>query len=288
MFSIAAACHSYCLQQSDCIILNFCVIILIVICRQYNYALTYFILYNIIFNIRLYNYEEVISLKDSICVFGDSIMKGVVLDGIRGKYILLKNSFINILGRSTGLTAVNYAKFGCTISKGRQIIESHAAELPVYKYVALEFGGNDCDFDWAAISRNPDALHKPKTPLDEFEDIYSDVIDKATASGSKPVLFSLPPLDASRYFAWISKGLDAENILRWLGDVEHIYRWHELYNNAVIKLSAAKRVPLIDIRRAFLETRDYPSLYCDDGIHPNEAGHALISRVVENFALAMA
>lgn len=225
---------------------------------------------------------------DSICIFGDSIIKGVIFDGIRGRYTCLKNSFANIFGLSTGIKVDNYAKFGCTITTGKILIEKHAAELPGYKYTALEFGGNDCDFDWAAISERPDEKHMAKTPIADFEVLYSNVIDSVVASGSRPVLFSLPPLNAHRYFSWISKGLNAENILRWLGDVEHIYRWHEMYNLVVVKLSAIKRVPLIDIRGAFLESRNYLSLYCEDGIHPNEAGHALISDVIKSYAPALA
>jgi len=225
---------------------------------------------------------------DSICAFGDSIMKGVVFDGIRGRYTFLKNSFANIFGMNTGIKVDNYAKFGCTITAGKKLIEKHTAELPGYEYTALEFGGNDCDFDWAAISGHPDGVHMAKTPIDDFEVLYSDVIDNVAANGSKPVLFSLPPLNAHRYFSWVSKGLNAENILHWLGDVEHIYRWHEMYNLVVVKLASVKRIPLIDIRRAFLETRNYVSLYCEDGIHPNEAGHALISEVIKSYVPSMA
>lgn len=224
---------------------------------------------------------------DSICIFGDSIIKGVILDGMRGRYTILKNSFANIFGKNTGLIVDNYAKFGCTITAGEKIIEQHADKLPGYKYIALEFGGNDCDFDWAAVSDRPDDQHMAKTPIADFEVIYSKVIDSVVSSGSQPVLFSLPPLDARRYFTWITKDLNAENILHWLGDVEHIYRWHEMYNLVVVKLAAVKHVPLIDIRKAFLESRDYLNMYCEDGIHPNEAGHSLISNVIQKYAIAI-
>ena len=53
-----------------------------------------------------------------------------------------------------------------------------------------------------------------------------------------------------------------------------------IMNNAVLKIAAAKNAMLIDIREAFLKTRDYMNLLCEDGIHPNEAGHALISDVI--------
>lgn len=223
---------------------------------------------------------------DSICGFGDSIMKGVIFDAIKGKYIFLKNSFANIFGLSEGVKVDNYAKFGCTITAGKSIIEKYASKLPDYKYTALEFGGNDCDFDWKAVAEDPDGTHMPKTPISEFEGLYSTIIDDVSKAGSRPVLFSLPPLNAHRYFSWISKGLNADNILRWLGDVEHIYRWHEMYNLVVMRLAAIKNVSLIDIRKAFLESRNYLSLLCEDGIHPNEAGHALISEVIKKYVPA--
>lgn len=224
---------------------------------------------------------------NSICVFGDSIIKGVIFDAIRGRYTFLKNSFANIFGRNTGIKVDNYAKFGCTITVGNQIIEKHASDLTYYEYTALEFGGNDCDFDWKAVSERPDDIHSPNTPIGEFEALYSKVIDKVAESGSKPVLFSLPPLHAQKYFDFLSKGLNKDNILRWLGDVEHIYRWHEMYNLVVVKLAAMKNAPLIDIRRAFLESRNYSGLFCDDGIHPNEAGHSLISELLNGYSLAL-
>ncbi len=223
----------------------------------------------------------------SICVFGDSIIKGVIFDAIRGRYIFLKNSFANIFGRNTGIKVDNYAKFGCTITVGDQIIDRHSSDLTGYEYTALEFGGNDCDFDWKAVSERPDDIHIPNTPVEKFEMIYSKIIDKVIERGSKPVLFSLPPLHAQKYFDFLSRGLNADNILRWLGDVEHIYRWHEMYNLVVVKLAAMKNAPLIDIRRAFLESRNYQGLFCEDGIHPNEAGHALISEVLNSYSFAL-
>ena len=226
-------------------------------------------------------------MKKTICVFGDSIAKGVVFDAIRGRYSFLKNSFANLFGIKSGVDIDNYAKFGCTITIGEKIVEKHVEELTDYKFTALEFGGNDSDYDWKAISERPDDLHLPKTPVDEFEERYSKIIDKVTESGSQPVIFSLPPLHAQKYFNFLSQGLNADNILRWLGDVEHIYRWHEMYNLVVVKLAAKKNAPLIDIRKAFLECRNYADLFCDDGIHPNEAGHALISDVVNGYIYAL-
>jgi lysophospholipase L1-like esterase len=221
-------------------------------------------------------------MSGSICIFGDSLTKGVVFDSVLKKYTLLKNCFANLIKNSANVAVKNYSKFGSTVSKGMEMLYRHQDELKNYDYIALEFGGNDCDYNWAEVSAAPDQPHQPKTPVSLFIQKYTEMINVVRRGGSRPVLLSLPPIDAKRYFAWISRGLNADNILRWLGDVEHIYRWHEMYNLAVCRLAKDSGVPLIDISSVFLGTKGYQKLLCEDGIHPNEEGHKLISRTIES------
>ncbi len=226
-------------------------------------------------------------MNKSVCVFGDSLTKGVVFDSAVKRYTLLKSCFVNLIKSSIGVTIHNYSKFGCTVTKGLETLLRHQDELGKYGYVALEFGGNDCDFNWAEVSADPDAEHRPKTPIGVFTQKYSEMIDVVRKSGSKPVVLSLPPIDDKRYFAWISRGLNAQNILHWLGDVERIYRWHEMYNLAVCRLAKELEVPLIDISSAFLQKFNYQSLLCEDGIHPNQQGHDLIFRTIQSAVRGM-
>lgn len=215
-------------------------------------------------------------MLDSIAVFGDSIMKGVIYDENKEKYIYSDSAFVKRFTEQTGFLVDNYAKFGCTLQKGQRIIEKFLSNQTGGKYVVLEFGGNDCDYFWPAVSENPGKKHLPNTPLDTFETIYSQIIDKLVEKGYRPVIFTLPPLDPQRYFAWISKGLNKNNILKWLGEVDFIFKWQEAYSSAVKKLAISKVVPVIDIRKAFVNSGNYGRLLCHDGIHPNEAGHSLI------------
>ncbi len=219
-------------------------------------------------------------MLDSVCIFGDSVSKGVILDSVSKKYVLLKDSFVNLVKTGAHFVVKNYSRFGSTVTKGQETLSKRAGELKDYDCVALEFGGNDCDFDWAQIAAEPEAEHRPHTPLDVFMREYTRMISEVRAAGSRPVVLSLPPVDAERYFAWVSRGLDARNILRYLGDVEHIYRWHEMYNVAVLRLAHDTGAPLVDISSAFLETRNYRELICDDGIHPNGQGHELIAETI--------
>ena len=103
-----------------------------------------------------------------------------------------------------------------------------------------------------------------------------------------PVLVTLPPLDAEKYFNWISKNSEQakKNILGYIGNISHIYSWHERYNAAILRVAEETKTRLIDIRSAFLQTEDYTTLICRDGIHPNKEGHRVIAekilRYIEN------
>lgn len=224
-------------------------------------------------------------MTQSICVFGDSVSKGVVFDSALKKYMIIKDSFLHLLERAANVMVSNYSKFGCTVTKGWEILQKHQNELSKYDYTVLEFGGNDCDYDWAKISAEPEAFHLPKTPVADFAEKYSGMVTEVKTCGGNPVLLSLPPIDAKRYFEWVSRGLNADNILRYLGDVEHIYRWHEMYNLAVCRVALERQVPLIDISSVFLQTGNYQKFICEDGIHPNEMGHKLIEKAIAQYAL---
>ena len=144
------------------------------------------------------------------------------------------------------------------------------------------FGGNDCDYDWKAISEDPDGEHLPHTPSEKFIDQYCTAIRKAQSAGARVAMTSLPPLEQERYFSFITRGLSAENILHWLGDTDHLYRWQEYYNAMVAQLSRAFGCRLVDLRAEFLKSRVFPTLIGADGIHPTQAGHDLIHHTVQS------
>lgn len=212
----------------------------------------------------------------NICVLGDSVARGVVYDEAKEKYVFLKDSFINLFARDKNINIKNMAKFGCTTSKAVRIVDACADHFSGYDYTFIELGGNDCNYDWAKVAAQPDAPHLPNVPLNSFCSFYNDIIAKIKEKGSRPVLLSLPPIDSSMFFHWISKGLNKDNILHFLKDPGHIYRWHEGYNQMLYRIADENNAPLIDIRAAFLKEKDYHTFLCPDGMHPNEKGHRLI------------
>jgi len=220
------------------------------------------------------------NLRKTIGVWGDSILKGVVFDDNRGTYQILPNGCTNLIGDNLGLTILNRSRFGCTIDKGRQTLEKSLERGLDCGYVVLEYGGNDCDFDWAAVSANPDLPHLPHTPLPLFQENLQYMIDLLRENHIQPMLMSLPPISGEGYLNFlVSKGLNRDNLLRFLGDAQQIYRFHESYSLTVTALALCNKCLYAPVREAFLADRHCPSLLCADGIHPNEQGHRVMQRV---------
>ena len=213
-------------------------------------------------------------------------MKGIVLNASQigegtVKYIISDQGFVNRVGNSGVLNIRNLSRFGSTILGGLNNFDRHLREIRPGDRVVLEFGGNDCNFDWKAISANPMAVHKPEVSLSQFHNLYVRLIEKIRAAGAIPILLSLPALLPQRFLDFVSKGLNKDNILKWLGnDVNYISNWHEQYNLEVFKLASQFHVEVIDITSIFLEQRALGDFYCADGMHPNEAGHALIAETI--------
>jgi len=229
--------------------------------------------------------EISMDIKKQIAVYGDSILKGVMLDNESQKYFFSKESVAKILEKLIPFQIHNHSKFGCTIEKGHKYLSNGLKKGLDCEIVLLEYGGNDCDYDWEAVSANPEENHIPHTPLDLFKKTFREIIAELNEHGIRPLLMSLPPIDAEKYLSWITRnGLSKENITKFLGDVQMIYRFQELYSNTIALLAAETGSLFIDVRSRFLDKRNFKELICEDGIHPNAKGHRLISQTFMEFA----
>ena len=214
-------------------------------------------------------------------ISGDSISRGVIYDEQKGKYAVLAENYVSLLQTHLTGAVYNISKFGATITKGvtklNQAFNKNTADV-----VVIEYGGNDCDFDWLKIAQNPNDMHLPKTDINTFEQLLKDTLDFLKSKKSIPVLLTLPPLNADAYFKWVSNNnpLAESNILQWLGSITKIYWWQERYNAAIIKVAQETETKWIDIRGAFLQHTDFTKLLCKDGIHPNKEGHAMIANKI--------
>ena len=150
-----------------------------------------------------------------ICVLGDSIAKGIVWSEERGRYTNSGYGCVDLFEETMDLDIVNLSRFGCTLPRGFQIARRHADALK-NSAAFVSYGGNDCDFRWSEIAENPDAAHDCNTPLPAFVSAFNALIAFLKKEVAEVFLLNLPPIDADRYFAFLSKGLNKENILKFI------------------------------------------------------------------------
>ena len=221
-------------------------------------------------------------------IYGDSIMKAVLVDE-NFKYKQTAKCLLDHLQQETGVEAVNRAHFGYTSTKGQAILQRDLEKGLDCQLALLEFGGNDCDHNWNQVALAPEEEHLPNTPLQSFLENLRSMAQALLSAGIQPILMTLPPLDAQKYLNFIGRlGSDPNAILAWLGDVQMIYRWQEMYSNAVARLAAQLNLPLADVRSRFLSRRDYSSLIARDGIHLTERGYALVFDTFQQELLSLA
>jgi lysophospholipase L1-like esterase len=217
-------------------------------------------------------------------VYGDSVLRGVQLNPQNMRYHIDNNIGVEAIEQTYSLQIRNYAKFGCTITKGFSLIEKRlSGDTPPCDAIVMEFGGNDCDFNWKAISERPDDDHLSNTTIDHFAATYRKIIQMITDKGIRPIITTLPPLDAKRFFHWFCKGLNKANVMKWLGSMEVIYRWQEHYSRTAEKIASETNTLLVDLRGAFLRHKYLDHFLCKDGTHPNNAGQQIITQAFVDF-----
>lgn len=219
----------------------------------------------------------------SIAVWGDSILKGAVTGYSENRFDVLedKNSLALASGK-LGFTLTNKSVFGNIINKAQRTLNRDIAKGLTCDIGLIEGGGNDCDYDWAPISENPDVPHNPRNVLPDFLRMMDEMVQALRAHKITPLLMTMPPLVLDRWYKTITTGQNEANIRKFLhDDIFKLYSVHELYSLNIIKYAVTHNVQFVDMRMALLEAPDYRALMCGDGIHPNVDGYAYMATVWE-------
>lgn len=215
-------------------------------------------------------------MSNRLVLLGDSLMKGVMFSSERNRYMMYDDSWFIGAARRRGTDIVKHCKMGATIEFGLDSTDC----IQAGDKVVIEFGGNDSNYDWSVVAADPLAEHSANTPPEKFKRLYAETIKRVREVGAEPIVSNLIPIDSESFFRWISKTADGASVLKWLGDENMLYRWHEYYSRMIEETAFENGCRILDIRGELLKTRQFYRLLSSDGLHPNEEGHTRIRNLM--------
>lgn len=240
---------------------------------------------------------------NSIIVYGDSILKGAITGTGDKRFEIIEENSLALVAKTLNLSITNKSVFGNIITKERRTLEHDLEKGMTFDAAIVESGGNDCDRDWVSLSKDPTQPVDHRTPLPIFIESIDFMISSLRKVKITPILMTMPPLVADRYFKNICISGNEKVISDFIGgDIIQLYRMHELYNMAITDYAKTHNVQLVDMRREFLmneyalsesyradpskrpadsKSINWSELMCADGIHPNRAGYAFMAKIWE-------
>ncbi|MCF0174126.1 MAG: SGNH/GDSL hydrolase family protein [Bacteroidales bacterium] len=179
----------------------------------------------------------------------------------------------------TGAVTINLTK----LLTRRSRLEKELAQIHAGAKVIIEFGGDNCRFDWKNIARNVNGIHLPKTSIEEFHSTYKKVIDVVKEKGAVPVLLGLAPIDSEKYFSFIKDAKRREQITSWLGgNYLYLANIHEKYVQEVKRIAKQEEAEYVDVASIFRTSADFDKYLEKDGISLNKAGYLRVQGLVQD------
>ncbi len=197
-----------------------------------------------------------------IVAFGDSITNGVGLAGVGEE-----DTFRAIVERElaekieTPVEVVNAGVNGdiVTLAIGRL---KHDVLDRKPDMVTIMFGGNEAGF---YRPETQGFAETPRVSREQFAGTLGKIVDRIRSAGIEVVLMTCPPM-TERYWGMHLEAYQKHGINFLVKE----------YAQAMREVAAEKRVPLVDVYRAF-ENNPAALGYFPDGLHPDARGHRVIA-----------
>lgn len=220
----------------------------------------------------------------SIIAWGDSILKGVVSGGDSKRFDITEKDSLSQACAVLGVELANKSVFGSWMTKTRRTQDRSLRNGASAQIGIIESGTNDSDYDWSAVSANPDAEHLQRCPLDEFSRLMEEAVSVARQNKITPVIMIPTPLVPEWWFNNICIGNDEAAILKFLkaekvSAAMRLYQNQELFSLKAAAIARRLAVQIVDIRSEFLAHQNYKTLMCLDGVHPNQAGYDFMAEI---------
>ena len=214
-----------------------------------------------------------------LVVFGDSILKGVItIPDSKSLFDVTQNDSLSLAQKKLGFELDNRSIYGNITSKGLVKLQKYfekcsSGELEAADFCVIEFGSNDCDYDWGTLVQ--------KVPLEQYLENLNQMVALCRQNKVTPLMMGLIPYVCDDWFKTIIKGHDEATILEFLGGTAETLGKNQLvYKNAQKDFVQKNNVQFLDPWKLFAGHKE---LMCYDGIHPNEKGYEVLAEGWVNF-----
>lgn len=249
----------------------------------------------------------------SIIAWGDSILKGVVSGGDSKRFDITEKDSLSQACAALGIELVNKSVFGSWMTKTRRTQDRSLRNGASAQIGIIESGTNDCDYDWSAVSANPDGEHLQRCPLEEFTRLMEEAVSVARQNKITPVIMIPTPLVPEWWFNNICIGNDEAAIIKFINKkylqdqdcaadkdgtqgqdcaakkncsqdqkaaaAMRLYQNQELFSLKAAAIARSLDVQIVDVRSEFLAHPNYKTFMCLDGVHPNQAGYDFMAQI---------
>ena len=131
-----------------------------------------------------------------IAVFGDSLMKGTLPDAELRYHFHTDLFEAPLAGLHAEVT--NRSVFGATSRKGVTLVQRDLARGHRYDWALVEYGGNDCNYDWPDVAAHPEQDHDPVVLADEFRANMTAIVQMLREAGIDAEAFYAPLTDKEK------------------------------------------------------------------------------------------
>ena len=215
-----------------------------------------------------------------VVVFGDSILKGVItIPESKNLFDVTPNDALTYAQKKLGFELDNRSIYGNISSKGLIKMQKYFEKGEQPDFCIIEFGSNDCDYDWNIFAPGaelpPFDQIQPKVPFDDYMKNIEAMVKLCREHKVTPILMNLIPYVCDDWFKTITKGHDADAIIKFLnGTAETLGKNQERYNTALTNFANENKVKLLDYWKQAVTIPDFKKKYMGpDGIHLNEDGY---------------
>ena len=204
-------------------------------------------------------------------MFGDSLMRGVMPDEAWNYHSSDAIGFEKMQAQYN-MKFLNFAMPTFTSERVKMWLTQIMSSHPVPDAAFLECGGNDCDYDWKSICEGRcDYEHRHRVAPLDFKKNYEDMIHLLQEKG-----VAVTAVIAVYLSHLLKSGVGKDIMSEYVNSVQQMEDEFAEYGEIMRTVAKVNNCEILSLRESFLALNDIKEYYSKDGMHPNEAGYAII------------